>query len=125
MNQEIKARWFAIVTNMGVLIGLILVIFQMQQDRNLIRATLTNDFYSSYIDADTIFAGENLPAVYEKSLLDPKNLSIGEMRVMEAQTFAPINRWINLYRLSEAGIVDDSFWKTQVDLDTLYYLGNP
>jgi hypothetical protein len=125
MNQEIKARWFTIVTNMGVLIGLILVIFQMQQDRNLLKATLTNDFYSSYIAAETIFAGENLPAVYEKSLLDPKNLSIGEMRVMEAQTFAPINRWINLYRLSQAGIVDDSFWKTQVDLDTRYYLGNP
>ena len=117
MNQEISTRWFAIVTNLGVLIGLISVIFQMQEDRNLLRVTLTNDFYSSYINADTMFAGENLPAVYEKALLDPKNLSIGEMRLMEAQTFAPINRWINLYRLSESGIVDDTFWKTQVDLD--------
>ena len=125
MNQEISTRWFAIVTNLGVLMGLISVIFQMQEDRNLLRVTLTNDFYSSYINADTMFAGENLPAVYEKALLDPKNLSIGEMRLMEAQTFAPINRWINLYRLSESGIVDDSFWKTQVDLDTVYYLGNP
>ena len=125
MNQEISTRWFAIVTNLGVLIGLISVIFQMQEDRNLLRVTLTNDFYSSYINADTMFAGENLPAVYEKALLDPKNLSIGEMRLMEAQTFAPINRWINLYRLSESGIVDDTFWKTQVDLDTVYYLGNP
>jgi hypothetical protein len=125
MNQEMKTRWFSIATNLGVLLGLISVIFQMQQDRNLLRVTLTNDFYNSYITADTIFAGENLPAVYEKSILDPENLSIGEMRVMEAQTFAPINRWINLYRLAEVDIVDDSFWKTQVDLDTLYYFGNP
>ena len=69
MNQEISTRWFAIVTNLGVLIGLISVIFQMQEDRNLLRVTLTNDFYSSYINADTMFAGENLPAVYENCLL--------------------------------------------------------
>ena len=125
MNQEISTRWFAIVTNLGVLLGLISVIFQMEEDRNHLKVVLTNDFYNSYISSDTIFAGENLPAVYEKSILDPKNLSIGEMRLMEAQTFAPINRWINLYRLSESGIVDNSFWKTQVDLDTVYYLGNP
>ena len=118
MNQEISTRWFAIITNLGVLIGLISVIFQLEQDRNLLRVTLTNDYYNSYINTDAIFSGENLPAIFEKALVDPKNLTIAEMRIMEAQTFSPINRWINLYRLAEAGIVDDSFWKHQVDLDT-------
>ena len=122
MNQEISTRWFAIITNLGVLIGLISVIFQLEQDRNLLRVTLTNDYYNSYINTDAIFSGENLPAIFEKALVDPKNLTIAEMRIMEAQTFSPINRWINLYRLAEAGIVDDSFWKHQVDLDTPYYL---
>ena len=101
MNQGISTKWFTIAINLGVIIGLISVIFQMIEDRNLLRVTLTNDYYTSYINADTIFAGENLPAVFEKSLLDPKNLSISEMRIMKAQTFSPINRWINLYRMSE------------------------
>ena len=125
MRQEISTKWFTIATNIGVIVGLISVIFQMVEDRNLLRVTLTNDYYSSYVNADTIFAGENLPAVFEKALLDPKNLSISEMRIMEAQTFSPINRWINLYRMSEAGIVDDMFWRSQVDLDATYYLGSP
>tara|TARA_B110000003_G_scaffold41871_1_gene39040 strand:+ start:978 stop:1523 length:546 start_codon:yes stop_codon:yes gene_type:complete len=125
MRQEISTKWFTIATNLGVIVGLISVIFQMIEDRNLLKVTLTNDYYNSYINADTIFAGENLPAVYEKALLNPKDLSISEMRVMEAQTFSPINRWINLYRMAEAGIVDDTFWKSQIDLDTTYYLGTP
>ncbi|MDA9109451.1 hypothetical protein N9K05_03365 [Woeseiaceae bacterium] len=125
MRQEISTKWFTIATNIGVIVGLISVIFQMVEDRNLLRVTLTNDYYTSYINADTIFAGENLPEIFEKALLDPKNLSISEMRVMEAQTFSPINRWINLYRMAEADIVDDMFWQSQVDLDTTYYLGSP
>jgi len=124
VNKEISTRW-VIATNIGVLVGLISVIFQLIEDRNLLRVSLTNDYYSSYIHADTIFAGENLPAVFEKALLDPKNLSMSEMRIMEAQTFSPINRWINLYRMSEAGIVDDTFWETQIDLDATFYLGTP
>jgi len=125
MKQGISTRWFNIATNLGVIVGLITVIFQMIEDRNLLRVTLTNEYYSSYIHADTIFAGENLPTVFEKALLEPKNLSISEMRIMEAQTFSPINRWINLYRMSEAGIVDDTFWKSQIDLDATFYLGSP
>ncbi|MDG1712809.1 MAG: hypothetical protein P8H21_03010, partial [Woeseiaceae bacterium] len=75
MKQEISTKWFTIATNLGVIVGLISVIFQMIEDRNLLKVTLTNDYYNSYINADTIFAGENLPAVYEKALLNPKDLS--------------------------------------------------
>jgi len=123
MIGEMTNRWLNVTANMGVLVGLTLVLFEMRHNQELVRVTLTNDYYTSYIAADTVFAGENLPEVWEKALLDPENLSIKEMRIMEAQTFSPINRWINLYRLSEAGIVDEAFWKRQVNLDAGYYLG--
>ena len=63
MNNQISTRW-VIATNIGVLVGLISVIFQLIEDRNLLRVSLTNDYYSSYIQADTIFAGENF--IFEK-----------------------------------------------------------
>ena len=121
MIGEMTNRWLNVTANLGVLVGLVLVLFEMRHNQELVRVTLTNDYYSSYIATDTVFAGENLPEVWEKSLLDPENLSIKEMRIMEAQTFSPLNRWIKLYRLSEAGIVDPNFWKTQVELDANYY----
>ena len=74
MNQEISTRWFAIVTNLGVLIGLISVIFQMQEDRNL--GTLHQMISIAHISMhDTMFAGENLPAIYEKALLDKESIN--------------------------------------------------
>ena len=125
MIGEISNRWLNVTANLGVLAGLILVIFEMRQNQELMKVNLTNDYYSSYAQAEMIFAGENLPLVWEKSLLDPKNLSLKEMRILEAHTYSPITRWINLYRLYEAGILEKIFWQTQVNVDASYYLGTP
>ena len=124
MDSDRLNRWLTLGANLGVLGGLILVILQMNQNEKLIRVQITNDYFESYIAADTAFAGENLPAIWQRSFEEPENLSIAEMRVMEAQTFSPVSRWINLYRLAEAGIVDESFWKSQVDVDVSFYLGS-
>ena len=124
MESDRLNQWLTLGANFGVLGGLVLVILQMNQNEELIRVQITNDYFESYIAADTTFAGENLPAVWQKSFEDPENLSIAEMRVMEAQTFSPVSRWINLYRLAEAGIVDESFLESQIDMDVSYYLGS-
>ena len=47
------------------------------------------------------------------------------MRILRAHTYSPITRWINLYRLYEAGILEKTFWQSQVNLDASYYLGTP
>ena len=125
MIGEMPNRWLNVTANLGVLAGLILVIFEMRQNQELMKVNLTNDYYSSYAQAEMIFAGENLPAVWEKSLVDPKNLSLKEMRILEAHTYSPITRWINLYRLYEAGILEKTFWQSQVNVDASYYLGSP
>ena len=125
MIGEMSNRWLNVTANLGVLAGLILVIFEMRQNQELMKVNLTNDYYSSYAQAEMIFAGENLPAVWEKSLVDPKNLSLKEMRILEAHTYSPITRWINLYRLYEAGILEKTFWQSQVNVDASYYLGSP
>ena len=125
MDSDRLNRWLALGANIGVLVGLLLVLLQMNQNEELLRVQITNEFFESYIAADTTFAGENLPAIWQKSVEEPENLSIAEMRAMEAQTFSPLSRWVSLYRLAEAGIVDNSFWKSQVDMDVTFYFTSP
>ena len=40
MQQEISTKWLTIATNIGVIVGLVSVIFQMGGDRNLLRVAL-------------------------------------------------------------------------------------
>jgi len=125
MNTEKIAQWLAPVANLGVVAGLALVLMQMNQNEQLLRVQLMNDFFESYVASDTTFAGENLPAIWQKSVEAPQDLSIAEMRALEAQTFSPLSRWINLHRLAEAGMVDEEFLSGQLELDVSYYLGSP
>ena len=125
MEVDRLTRWLTVGANLGVLIGVVLVLLQMRQNEKLLSVQLTNDFFESYIAADTAFAGENLPAIWQKSVEEPEKLSIADLRALESQTFSPVSRWISLYRLTEEGIVDDSFLESQLTMDVSYYLSSP
>ena len=125
MHSDRLNRWLVLFANIGVLVGLVLVLLQMKQNEELLRVQIMNEYFESNIAEQATFAGENLPTIWQKSIEEPENLSFAEMRAMEAQTFSPLSRWINLYRLSEAGIVDKSFWKSQVEMDAPFYFSSP
>jgi len=125
VNSDRLGNWLQTGANLGILAGLIMVWLQMNQNEQLLRLQITTGFYESYISADTAIAGEDMPSILQKSIMEPDQLTYGEMRAMDAQTFSPLNRWISLYRLSEAGLLDDSLWRSQVDLDAPYYFGTP
>jgi hypothetical protein len=116
---------FNVLANVGIVVGLILVILQMDQNEKLLRVQLLNQYSDSYIAADTTFAGENLPLSWQKSIQQPENLTLAEMRILEPQTFSPLMRWLNLYNLAEAGILDESVWKSEVSTDVGFYFGTP
>lgn len=80
--------WLRVIADLGILVGILLVLVQMNQNEDLMRSQIMNQYYDSYSSYEASFAGENLPAIWEKSLLDPENLTLAEMRALEAVTFA-------------------------------------
>jgi hypothetical protein len=125
VNEDRLGRWVSILANSGVLIGLLFVLLQMNQNEELLRIQILNQYHDSYVAQESSFAGENLPTIWQKAAEEPQDLSLAEMRAMESQTFAPMLRWINLYQLAEAGIVDEAFWRGQVRLDAGFFFGTP
>ena len=86
-------NWLRVIADLGILIGIVLVLVQMNQNEDLMRAQIMSQYHDSYSAYEASFAGENLPAIWEKSLLEPENLSLGELRAMESVTFVPLFRW--------------------------------
>ena len=113
-----------VTANIGIVAGLVVVLLQMQQTEKLLSLQITNQYYDSYIASENSLVGDNFAEIYQKSIDEPENLTIGEMRLLENHTFVPLNRWIGLYRMYEAGLMDASMWKSQVDLDVSFYFGD-
>ena len=117
--------WLRVIADLGILVGIVLVLVQMNQNDDLMRSQIMNQYYDSNAEYEASFAGENLPAIWEKSLLDPENLTLAEMRALEAVTFAPLFRWINLYRQNEDSVLGKMDWKEEVQMDATWIFKGP
>ncbi len=117
--------WLQIGANIGILIGLILVGFQMKQNSELLQVQLLKDELVSYLDSEMAIIGDDYGAVWEKMITSPEEMTLREMRIEEAMLWGHgMMRWINTYRLGELGLVNEDQWKTEVQRDASFFFGN-
>lgn len=59
--------------------------------------------------------GEEPADVWAKHILEPENLTLREIRMMDHFYYAVLNKWRDLYELHEKGLVGAGEWKRVVD----------
>lgn len=126
MEASKLANWLQIGANTGILAGLVLVGFQMQQASDLLRMQLIKDEATSYISTENTILGDNYAAVYQKSIEDPMNMSIAEMRIEETMLWShSVYRWANTYRLYELGLLEAADWQSEVQMNASFFFSTP
>ena len=117
-------RWLALGANVGILIGLVLVIVQIRQSTQLARSThrsqgndVANQVYANLL-------GERGGDVIEKSVECPQELTYSDFMALDAFLFSSINMVYRDYQLAEQGLYSEADWKQSVDLYVHWYLGN-
>ena len=84
MDFDKLNRWLTLVTNVGLITGLILVAMQINQSRHLVRGELgtqQRDYYSSIFSA---VSGEDIRNVIAIALQDPMSLSQADAIVLNS-----------------------------------------
>ncbi len=94
MNLEKTSRWITIVGNAGLLIGVALVIFQINQNSELVREQLDQSRWTDQMNLHLAMMGENPAAAVATAIENPSALSIEDSRVLEA--------YLTYWALSEA-----------------------
>jgi hypothetical protein len=87
--------WLQVLSNLAVLGGLVLVALQMDQNERLMRVQLLNQYGDSMIAFETAVGGENLAVIWAKAVETLEELSLAEMRAMEAMLYPSLLGWIN------------------------------
>ena len=124
MNTGKFNNWLQIAANLGILIGLILVGFQMRQNSELLRAELAFMESQRLIDGAQALAGENPSSVFAKHLTNLEDLSLQEQIEIEAFYYTHFENWRSMHILASIGILEDE-WKIRIDNDAQWLLGNP
>ena len=118
--------WLQLSANVAILTGVVLVIFQLQQNADLLELQILKQEADSYIAGDLMMIGENYADTWQKMIEEPENLNLAELRAIESHLWAhDIVRWRNLYELHSRGLLDEDAWKRIIREDLEYELAHP
>ncbi len=84
MNLERTSHWITIAGNTGLLIGLALVIFQINQNSDLVREQLEQSRWSDELSMYLTLMGENPAAAVSRAIENPSALSLEDSIVLDS-----------------------------------------
>ena len=113
-------RWIQATLTIAVLVGLGLVIWELQQVRTLARAQLTSDSVAINNSIYTSMFGEEAASIVAKACLHPEELTPSEAEILDNYYLANANLLARLALHSDRdGIYPEGYWQ-----QNMFYL-NP
>lgn len=112
MNAQRVAVWTQVVGGAAVILGLGLVVWELQQVKTLTRAQLTSDLFAiSVANHDTVM-GESAAAVLAKACTDPAELSLEESTILNHFYVGQLELVSRMVVLTDRdGLFAPDYWK--------------
>ncbi|MEH6558884.1 MAG: hypothetical protein V7459_11355 [Oceanicoccus sp.] len=109
MDPQKQSNWIQMVTGVTVLIGLGLVVWELQQTRDIARAQITHDSYALIIEDSRAMLSESFGDVFAKGCIDPSTLTDGE--IVQLREYYDANLFLirRLRDVTESGGFDYSW----------------
>ena len=108
-------RWLTIGANLGVLIGLLLLIAELNQNREMMRAQIRHELAMGIVNLlDTPASNQQLANVLFRGISGEK-LAPSEMYQFEMRTNALFRYWEDVHYQYRVGLYDDAEFEKQRD----------
>jgi hypothetical protein len=108
MKADKVNSWLSLGANIGVVFGLMLVAYQINQEAELTRAQLFSDSTDSRREWNQAMMGSAPMEVVAKSIERPQELTLAELHMMDMYFVAAINELRRLEVLKRAGLNVDA-----------------
>ena len=89
-----KRDWLQITTNVAVVLGLILLIYELNQSRDLTRAQVVDSVYGAAVTRNLALLGENPEDAIAKSVFRPNELTESDAVVLTQFYTALLVSWL-------------------------------
>ena len=116
--------WLQVSANIGIVLGLLLVGVQLKQNTDLARIQMLNEESQRVVTYELEIVGERGAEVWAKSIQDPENLTLEEVRIMEALLWSFTENLRGTYRLAQLGLLEESDWRERLESEVVFYLSD-
>ncbi|GJL92950.1 hypothetical protein [Hyphococcus sp.] len=128
MANEMKLdrvnRWLTLGANIGVVLGLIILIIEVRQNATLTRAAMEAEKNDRLAVIELTLSSPAAAVVWTKSVRAPEELSDAEIRMVESHLVAVMLQWDNMFQMEAVGLASRSRVKQHIQNMAPYYFGS-
>ena len=113
MNSDRMNKWLTLGANMGVLLGIILLVIELNQNRDMMRAQIRNEMATEIIGmlSDIAYSPE-FASVFNRGVAG-EELTPDEATQFQMRAFALFRYFENVHYQYRQGLYDESEFATQ------------
>ena len=113
MSEKRPAQWLSLLANLGALIGLLLIVAQLRQNRDLMRAQIRHDLSMGIVEMLNVPAGNaQLASVLRRGELGVP-LTADEQFQFDVRTNALLRYWEDVHYQYRQGLYDEVEFSAQ------------
>jgi hypothetical protein len=124
LNLPKPKSWVTLLANVGLLAGMLLVAYEINQNSQLARIALVNEGNVASNQFWANVMGENPAQVIGMAHECPEAMSYSDFFAMDAFLYTGMNFLYRNYELAKEGIFTEEDWQKQVEVYTNWYIGN-
>ena len=84
MQLEKTSHWITVATNIGLLLGVMLVVFQINQNSELVREQISHASWTDDMNLHLAMMGENPAKSVAKAIESPAELTVEDTKILDA-----------------------------------------
>ena len=124
MTKADLSQWVAAATNIAVLLGVVLLVFELRQNAELSRLEMIQDRIDAFQQAEAGFFGPDLSQVWAKSLEEPESMTLTEIRMIDAYLAIHMAQMLRNYELENAGLLNEGATAGLLEGDAKWLFGS-
>lgn len=117
-------KWLTLGANIGVVIGLIVLIVELRQNSNLMRASMEIDRASSQAHLELAVSNSRMAELLMKSVYTPEELTVEDVRILDGPLVTVMMQWDHLMIMREAGLVSRKRIERHIQNTAPFYFGS-
>jgi len=102
--MDLMARWLTIAANVGVVLGLIILIFEIRQNAALTRVAAESTMNQLMVDVELHIAQPEQSVAWVRSYMAPETMSDADIRMNEAVLVALLMQWDMAFQMERSGL---------------------
>ncbi|GGB78691.1 hypothetical protein [Henriciella pelagia] len=117
-------RWLTLAANLGVLLGLIVLIIEVRQNASLTHAAMDQQKNNFLAEIELNIAKPEMSAIWVKAIRTPEALSDTEVQAAGSILVSVMLQWDQMFMMRDAGLISDARVRQHISNTAPFYFGS-